>query len=128
MNIPAGMQGVTPSVNGTEPPYIATPGSEDLLVSYKYWPGLTILPSEAEVMRSIGFAMVNEPLVRNDIKQFGGMSAVAGQARTINDSYFIISVAVNIGGSFWTLNFSGVGLEETEQLLRQASDSLTKQQ
>ncbi|RRD50841.1 hypothetical protein EII12_08965 [Buchananella hordeovulneris] len=128
MNIPQGYEVKSSPAGSDTPPEIYAPGSDGPIMSFVYLDEFSALPSRDSVLLSVGSGYHNDPQLREDIREFGGRPAIAVQARTFADTYALISLSAEIGGSFWTFNFFGVDLGETEQLLRQASDSLTKQQ
>ena len=71
--------------------------------------------------------MVNDPHVREDITKFAEHPAVAFQIQTIANENVVIYIYSKIGNALWQMNFIGTSQEQADGLIRQASESLTKQ-
>ncbi|RRD41742.1 hypothetical protein [Buchananella hordeovulneris] len=88
-----------------------------------------------EAEESFHSSLLTESQLRKDITEFAGNPAIVTQAKIIpiaqnnHPDYdgTSIHVVTEIGDTRWGLGFSTASREETEALMKQAADSLTKQ-
>ncbi|WP_222844753.1 hypothetical protein, partial [Buchananella hordeovulneris] len=127
MNIPQGYEGKEPTPESTDPPLVANLSGDGSQIAYFYSPADKELPPKEEVLLDVTYSMVNDPHARDDINEFAGKPAVAVQARTITDRWTVVYLYSKFGGGVWQINFAGTSQEQVDDLIRQASESLTKQ-
>ncbi|WP_222844358.1 hypothetical protein, partial [Buchananella hordeovulneris] len=127
MNIPQGYEAKAANPESSTPPRVVSIHDDGTQIAYFYLNDSEVLPPQDELLSEFTYKMVNDPHIREDIASFAGNPAVALQIRTITDRLVIVYLYSKIGNKVWVMNITGTSQEQADDLIRQASESLTKQ-
>ncbi|MDO5081662.1 hypothetical protein [Buchananella hordeovulneris] len=127
MNIPQGYEGKEPTPESTRPPHISPIAGNDSQITYFCLPEGGTLPEENELLQEFAYKMVDSSHIREDLNNFAGHPAVALQVQTLMPEETIIYLYTQKGKRVWVMNFAAASQGQADDLIRQASESLTKQ-
>ncbi|WP_185695896.1 hypothetical protein, partial [Buchananella hordeovulneris] len=128
-------QGYVPDKHSDDTPYLQSSTDEQAGLDFTHYHELQRMPSMKEAKESFHSSLLTETQIREDITSFAENPALTIQYKMIplgenaHPDYdgTTLHLLTEIGNTRWGLAFSTASREETEALMKQAADSLTKQ-
>ncbi|RRD41743.1 hypothetical protein [Buchananella hordeovulneris] len=135
IDIPQGFEFHAPDEHSQGKPYLQSTTDEQSLMGFVPRHDLKAMPSLEAAKKSFHSSLLTQSEILNDITTFSDSPAIIVQSKVIpvgeNDhpgydgtTFYVLT---EIGDTRWGLGFSTASREETEALMKQAADSLTKQ-
>ncbi|WP_143180973.1 hypothetical protein [Buchananella hordeovulneris] len=135
IDIPQGFEFHAPDEHSQGKPYLQSTTDEQSLMGFVPRHDLKAMPSLEAAKKSFHSSLLTQSEILDDITTFSDSPAIIVQSKLIpvaeNDypgydgtTFYVLT---EIGDTRWGLGFSTASREETETLMKQAADSLTKQ-